>query len=40
MEFDIQTLDFPNTDALTQHTRRRLDFGLSRHADRITRVVV
>lgn len=40
MEFDIQTLDFANTEALTSHTRRRLDFGLSRHADRITRVVV
>ncbi|MEO7938454.1 MAG: HPF/RaiA family ribosome-associated protein [Burkholderiaceae bacterium] len=40
MEFDFQTLDFANTEALTSHTRRRLDFGLSRHADRITRVVV
>lgn len=40
MEFDIQTLDFANSEALTSHTRRRLDFGLSRHADRVTRVVV
>ncbi len=40
MEFDMQSLDFPNTEALSNHTRRRLDFGLSRHADRITRVVV
>ena len=40
MEFDVQTLDFPNTDALASHVRRRLDFGLSRHADRISRVTV
>ncbi len=24
MQFDIQCLDFPNTAALTSHTRRRL----------------
>lgn len=40
MQFDIQSLDFPNTAALTSHTRRRLGFGLTRHADRISRVVV
>jgi|GEM_PF-885022 len=40
MQFDIQSLDFPNTAALASHTRRRLDFGLTRHADRIARVVV
>lgn len=40
MEYDIQTFDFPATDALTGYARRRLDFGLGRHADRITRVAV
>lgn len=40
MQFDIQTLDFPNTAALTSHTRRRLGFGLARHADRVSRIVV
>lgn len=40
MQFDIQSLDFPNTTALASHTRRRLGFGLTRHADRIARVVV
>jgi ribosome-associated translation inhibitor RaiA len=40
MQFDIQSLNFPNTAALASHTRRRLGFGLTRHADRIARVVV
>jgi putative sigma-54 modulation protein len=40
MQFDIQSLDFPYTAALASHTRRRLGFGLTRHADRIARVVV
>lgn len=40
MQFDIQSLNFPATAALASHTRRRLGFGLTRHADRITRVVV
>lgn len=40
MQFDIQSLNFPGTPALASHTRRRLGFGLTRHADRITRVVV
>lgn len=40
MQFDIQSLDFPNTTALTHHARRRLGFGLTRHADRIARVTV
>jgi len=40
MQFDIQSLDFPNTAALTLHARRRLGFGLTRHADRIARVTM
>lgn len=40
MQFDIQSLAFPTTAALASHTRRRLGFGLTRHADRIARVVV
>jgi ribosome-associated translation inhibitor RaiA len=40
MQYDIQSLDFPNTPALTEHARRRLGFGLARHADRVSRVVV
>jgi len=40
MHFDIQSIDFPNTAALTSHVRRRLGFGLTRHGDRISRVVV
>ena len=40
MQYDIQSLDFPNTPALTEHARRRLGFGLARHADRVSSVVV
>lgn len=40
MQYDIQSLDFPNTSALAGHARRRLGFGLARHADRVSRVVV
>jgi putative sigma-54 modulation protein len=40
MQYDIQSLDFPTTPALAGHARRRLGFGLARHADRIARVVV
>ena len=40
MNFDIQSLGFPITAALSDHARRRLRFGLTRHGDRIQRVVV
>ena len=40
MNVDIQSLGFPITVALSDHTTRRLRFGLTRHSDRIQRVVV
>lgn len=40
MNIDIQSLGFPITPALADHTRRRLRFGLTRHSNRIKRVVV
>ena len=40
MNVDIQSLGFPITAALSDHARRRLQFGLTRHSDRIQRVVV
>ena len=40
MNFDIQSLGFPITAALAYHARRRLRFGLTRHGDRIQRVVI
>jgi putative sigma-54 modulation protein len=40
MQYDIQCLGFPTTDALTHHVRRRLGFGLTRHSARVARVVV
>jgi putative sigma-54 modulation protein len=40
MNIDIQSLGFPITDALAGHARRRLRFALTRHNDRIRRVVV
>lgn len=40
MQYDIQCLGFPATAALTQHVRRRLGFGLTRHSARVARVVV
>ena len=40
MNVDIQGLGFPITGALSDHTSRRLRFGLTRHSDRIQRVIV
>jgi ribosome-associated translation inhibitor RaiA len=40
MNVDIQGQDFLLTSALTDHARRRLQFGLTRHSDRIQRIVV
>ena len=40
MNVDIQSLGFPITAALSDHASRRLRFGLTRHSDRIQRVVV
>lgn len=40
MNVDIQSLGFPITAALTDHATRRLRFGLTRHRDRIQRIVV
>lgn len=40
MNVDIQSLGFPITATLSDHTSRRLRFGLTRHTDRIQRVVV
>jgi ribosome-associated translation inhibitor RaiA len=40
MNIDIQSLGFPITPALADHARRRLRFGLTRHSDRIQRIVV
>ena len=40
MNVDIQSLGFPITAALSDHARRRLRFGLTRHSDRIQRVIV
>ena len=40
MNVDIQSLAFPATVALSEHARRRLRFVLTRHSDRIQRVVV
>ena len=40
MNFDIQSLGFPITAALSDNTSRRLRFGLTRYSDRIQRVVV
>ena len=39
MNVDIQNPGFPITAALAEHTRRRLQFVLMRHSDRIQRVV-
>lgn len=39
MNFDIQTLGFPITAALSDHVKRRLRFALTRHGERIQRVV-
>ena len=40
MVVDIQSLGFPITVALADHAKRRLRFVLTRHSDRIQRVVV
>lgn len=40
MNVDIQSQGFPLTSALSDHARRRLRFVLTRHSDRIQRVVV
>ena len=40
MQIDIQAQDFSLTDALRQHTERRLHFALSRTDDQIRRVEV
>ena len=40
MNIDIQSLGFPTTAPLADHARRRLRFGLTRHSDRIRRIVV
>ena len=40
MNVDIQSLGFPITAALADYARRRLRFGLTRHSDRIQRIVV
>jgi len=40
MNIDVQSLGFPITLALADHARRRLRFALTRHHDRIRRVVV
>jgi ribosome-associated translation inhibitor RaiA len=40
MNIDVQSLGFPITAAPADHVRRRLRFGLTRHSDRIQRIVV
>ncbi len=40
MQFDIQCRGFPAAAPLTDQIRRRLGFGLARHATRVTRVQV
>lgn len=40
MNIDIQSVRVPMTAAFSDHTTRRLGFVMSRHADRIQRVVV
>lgn len=40
MNVDIQSQGFPLTSALSDHARRRLRFGLTRHGERIQRVVL
>ena len=40
MNVDIQSLGFPLTTALFDHSKRRLCFVLTRHSNRIRRVVV
>jgi putative sigma-54 modulation protein len=40
MQIDIQARNFPLTDALRNHTKRRLGFALSARDDHIQRVIV
>ncbi|MES2840827.1 HPF/RaiA family ribosome-associated protein [Hydrogenophaga sp.] len=40
MNIDIHSQGFPLTSALADHAKRRLRFVLTRHSDRIQRVVV
>ena len=40
MQIDIQARNFPMTDALRNHTERRLGFALSARDDHIQRVIV
>jgi putative sigma-54 modulation protein len=40
MNVDIQSLGFPITEALSGHTQRRLKFVMTRHSDRIQRILV
>lgn len=40
MQIDIQARNFPLTDALRNHTKRRLGFSLSARDDHIQRVIV
>lgn len=40
MQIDIQARDFPLTDALCNHTKRRLSFSLSARDNHIQRVIV
>ena len=40
MKLDIQSLSLPITTALSEQAKRRLRFALTRHSDRIQRVVV
>lgn len=40
MHIDIQAREFPLTDALHQHARRRIHYALARNDDRILRVVM
>ena len=40
MQIGIQSSDFPLTDALRNHTKRRLGFALSARDNHIQRVIV
>ena len=40
MNIDIQSVRVPMTTAMSDHATRRLGFVMSRHADRVQRVVV
>jgi len=40
VKVDVRSQGFPTTAALADHARRRVRFVLTRHSDRIQRVVV